>query len=136
MRLILKFTISILLITILFFLSCKKDVSCEGCAGNKVLFAGGNNGQGVSSTVDIYDIVLHTLTTAQLSEAHADLSAVVVGTKIFFAGGTGANGASKTVDIYDAATNSWSTTELSVPHGNLNAAVLNNKIFCWWRQYC
>jgi hypothetical protein len=36
MKKILKLTLSILLITILSFLSCKKEYSCENCKGNKL----------------------------------------------------------------------------------------------------
>ena len=64
--------------------------------GNKVLFGGGftydNNFNPIpSSTVDIYDVLTNTWSTAQLSEARYGLAAAATGNKIVFAGGVNNN---------------------------------------------
>ena len=58
-------------------------------AGNKLLLAGGRRGPGDTpvSDVDIYDFGTQTWSTAHLSTARADMTAVTVGNKIFFAAG-------------------------------------------------
>ena len=102
-------------------------------AGNKIVFAGGYDGNEPVSTVDIYDIVTHTWSTAQLSAPRFQMAATTCGNKIFFAGGYFQNGSwaylCKDVDIYDATTNSWSVDSLSVPRSGLTAASVGNKVF-------
>jgi len=99
-------------------------------AGNKVLFAGGyyltdpkNWSPIMLNTVDIYDPLANTWSTATLSEARADMTAATIGNKVLFAGG----GSSK-VDIYDASTNGWSTALLSQPRAVSSTAILGNKV--------
>ena len=50
-------------------LSEARALLTAAAAGNKILFAGGYGGTGLSKTVDIYDVNTNTWTTAQLSEA-------------------------------------------------------------------
>ncbi len=95
----------------------RSDVSVA-TAGNKILFAEGTSGD-LPSSVDIYDIITKSWSTAELSEARMGIGTVTVGNKILFAGGAksfdydqGYNNFSKRVDIYDVSNNSWTRTEL------------------------
>jgi N-acetylneuraminic acid mutarotase len=109
-------------------------------AGNKILFAGGwatrtNNPLGgeASSRVDIYDIVTHAWTTAELSVARTNIAVAVCGNKIFFAGGGDTDEATFTisypnVDVYDVATNTWSVLYLSKAASGLAGASVGNKV--------
>ena len=102
-------------------------------AGNKILFAGGDEGGGYGSTrVDIYDMVTQTWSIAELSIIRWNMPVVTHGNKIFFAGGHTNDQASwdlfATVDIYDASTNTWSTAQLSERRMDLATAVVGNKI--------
>ncbi|MDB5323571.1 MAG: kelch repeatcontaining protein [Phycisphaerales bacterium] len=80
--------------------------------GKLALFAGGgltdSNGAVVlSNVVDIYDGASGQWSTATLSQARSDMSAVTVGSKVVFAGDT------DVIDIYDSATGQWTTARLS-----------------------
>ena len=101
--------------------------------GIKILFAGGLILPGtppiLSKTVDIYDVVTNSWSTAHLSEARWILAAAAAGNKILFAGGLNGGGVpSKTVDIYDVSNNTWSTSQLSETRFGLAAAAAGNKI--------
>jgi hypothetical protein len=105
-------------------------------AGTKVFFTGGmsyNPNQTINtfSRVDVYDIATNTWSVANLSEARAFVSSIVVGNKIFFAGGMKADRTfSSRVDVFDMNTNSWSTSQLAgTPRAIIGSAVVNNKIF-------
>ena len=102
-------------------------------AGNKLLLAGGRAGPGGTpvSDVDIYDFGTQTWSTARLSTARADMTAVTVGNKIFFAAGEVPGIAATTrVDIYDASTNTWSFSDLPGPASIAwSYAVIENKVF-------
>ena len=81
-----------------------------GAAGNKILFAGGAGEFGVSSRVDIYDVVTRTWSTTELSKPRYNMGVATLGNKIFFAGGETfdalpPNDCFSDVDIYDASTN-------------------------------
>jgi Galactose oxidase, central domain/Kelch motif len=118
-------------------LSEARQYLAAATAGNKIFFAGGDSDLnlvynnvylGVSKTVDIYDALANTWTTAQLSEARTSLAGAAAGNKVFFAGGLGNNGASKTVDIYDVSSNTWTATQLSEGRAGLVAAAAGNYI--------
>lgn len=100
-------------------------------AGNKLFFAGGRNGSGDLSRVDIYDIPSQSWSTAELSVARSDIACVVSGDKVFFAGGYKFNSQDRSsrVDIYNLTTQAWSTAELSAPRHGIVAASIGNKVF-------
>jgi hypothetical protein len=93
-----------------------------GAAGNKILFAGGSDGE---TRVDIYDFNTQSWSTAELSEARENFTSVSSGNKIFFAGGE----ISSTVDIYDVSTNTWSVSSLSQARWGLTSAAVGDKVF-------
>lgn len=105
--------------------------------GNKILFAGGSQGPVppyATTRVDIYDIVTHNWSTAELSAPRWNIATVTAGTKVFFAGGVyyddGDNGNSTdAVDIYDAVTNQWTTAQLSEARHSIAAATIGDKVF-------
>ena len=99
-------------------------------AGNKIIFAGGVDRSGSeSSFVDIYDISTNNWTTAAISLARENITAVANGNKIFFAGGGYWYGDYHSkVDIYDVVTNNWSATSLSEPKTLVAAAAVGNKV--------
>ena len=118
-------------------LSEARQYLAAGAVGSKVLFAGGDsdlnfvyNGvyQGLSKTVDIYDAVSNTWTTAQLSEARTGLGVAMAGNRVFFAGGQGKNGASQTVDIYEIPSNLWTTARLSEGRVGVSGAGAGNNV--------
>ncbi len=83
--------------------------------GNKIFFAGGDNGR-PCSRIDIYDALNNTWSTAELSEARTNVIAVAAGNKILFAGGNiNSTIISNKVDIYDQSNGTWSTATLSQP---------------------
>jgi N-acetylneuraminic acid mutarotase len=109
-------------------------------AGNKIVFAGGNDGGGnplggeATSRVDIYDIVTHNWSTAELSVARMDMAVAVSGNKIFFAAGWDTDETTfsiyyTNVDIYDASTDSWAVDSLSVLRGHVVAGAVGTKVF-------
>lgn len=100
-------------------------------AGDKLFFAGGYNGSGDLSRVDIYDIPSQSWSTAELSVARSDIACVVSGDKVFFAGGYkfSSQDRSSRVDIYSLTTQAWSTAELSTPRNGIVAASIGNKVF-------
>ena len=118
-------------------LSIPREGVALATAGNKILFAGGNNYDPwygdineVYSRVDIYDFLTDTWTVADLSQARMGIAVSTVGNKIFFAGGIRGGDWKPTsrVDIYDAVTNLWSTAELSEARAGIAAVSAGNKI--------
>jgi hypothetical protein len=113
-----------------------RSVSC----GNKIFFAGGEDGISVTyDNVDIYDVSTNTWSVAHLSQPRAYITTATVGNKVFFAGGyfdavnpspSSQWGVSNTVDIYDLSTNQWSATTLSNAATDLyTATTLAGKIY-------
>ena len=93
-------------------------------AGDKVIFAGGQDGTEPSKVVDIYDTTTGMWTTDLLSVARAfddnDQNSAVACDKAYFVGGMFRNATQfledfNTIDIYDPATNTWTTDYL--PYG-------------------
>ena len=103
-------------------------------AGNKIVFAGGDDGH-PSSQVDVYDGISNTWTSRSLSEAKHISQIAVSGNKIFLAGGSGGlfgsggNGISKQIDILDASTGGWAVDFLSLERGEMGAIGANNRIY-------
>lgn len=110
-------------------------------AGNKVLFAGGNNGYFDpddtivvhSSRVDIHDAVSNTWSTAELSEARVGMTTAAIGNKLFFVGGVTIDSnqrykATNRVDIYDVSTNHWTTATLSEARSGSIAIAVGEKL--------
>ncbi len=108
--------------------------------GNKIFFAGGENGISTAyDNVDIYDVSTNTWTLVHLSTPRAYLATAVLGNKVFFGGGyyytVGSPtatplGRSNIVDIYDITTNQWSTATLSgTTTGLYTATALNDKVY-------
>ena len=97
-------------------------------AGNKILFAGGVNTNGVYfKTVDIYDVTTGTWSLDSLSQPRSNCVATSAGNKIYIAGGlTTGNVTSKVVDIYDVTTNTWTVDSLSLERADLGAASVRN----------
>jgi hypothetical protein len=128
-------------------LSQARSFYAMAVVGNKVFYAGGNNG---SKKMDIYDAVSNSWSIADFNEARRNgMGAVSFGNKIFFAGGfdtrydslvlecddygnncdsVPAIVGSDRVDILDVSTNTWSVTHLSEGRGFMAKAILGNKI--------
>ncbi len=113
-------------------LSVGRQSLAAASAGNKVVFAGGEN-PGALSTVDIYDASSGTWSSSSgtpscgsLSQARYLLAAASAGNEVLFAGGVN----SSVVDIYDASSGTWSSSSgsLSVPRGVLAAGSVGSKI--------
>jgi len=101
-------------------------------AGTKILFAGGYWGGQPNGTVDIYDTVMHTWSTAYLTNPYRQgMVVVTLGNKIFFTGGNDDDTGELTsrIDIYDALTNTWSTEELSERKSYMAAVGFGNKVY-------
>jgi len=98
--------------------------------GSNAWFAGGHNGAGVITTVEIYnDAIGGWSTPYDLSVARMDPSSVTCGNKIIFAGGRDAdNVVLSTVDIFDAVTGEHTVTQLSVPRLSPSAVSYGNKV--------
>jgi Uncharacterized protein conserved in bacteria len=102
-------------------------------AGNKVVFAGGDN-RYPSASVDIYDGANNSWSTSSISEPRHISQAATDGSKIFFAGGSvnvsnSGGHVSKQVDIYDASLNKWSIDTLHVARGEMGAITAGNKVY-------
>ncbi|MGA0558545.1 Kelch repeat-containing protein [Larkinella sp. VNQ87] len=118
-------------------LSQSRSSLASAQTGRKVLFAGGIRLEGsfipvltTKKTVDVYDLIDKTWSTAELSQARSSLAGVAAGGKIFFAGGYRSLGSySNRVDIYDEATGTWSTTDLSQARSGLAAVAAGGKVF-------
>ncbi|HEY1112697.1 MAG TPA: kelch repeat-containing protein [Chitinophagaceae bacterium] len=102
-------------------------VSC----GNKVFFAGGNNGDMLYDNVDIYDVSTGAWTVAHLSEPRTLLAAAAVGNKVLFAGGISDDlwGQSNTVDIYDIPSDTWTRASLTHAKYGLTAVTAGEKVY-------
>jgi N-acetylneuraminic acid mutarotase len=103
-------------------------------AGNKVFFAGGENGDGafnaVYSTVDIYDITTNTWSVANLSIPRSYVAAATIGNKVIFAGGEINDSQTSTVaDIYDMSTNTWSTHSLAQARASISAVTVGGEVW-------
>lgn len=117
-----------------FSLSVARSFLAGASAGNKILFAGGEETSNytnhpVYNTVDIYDEQTLTQTTATLSEARSHLAVVSLGTKAFFIGGKTQNGFSDKMDIYKSDDNSWQVITLPQQRGYAGAAIIGSKIY-------
>lgn len=103
-------------------------------AGNKVVFAGGDNSY-PSAAIDIYDAGNNSWSTSSLSDSRHISQVATVSNKIFFAGGdagihAGTQGhLSRQIDIYDAFYNKWAIDLLNIARGEMGAIIANDKIY-------
>lgn len=111
-------------------LSVARFAFAVASAGDKILFAGGLSSAGNSSRVDIYDITNQTWTTAELSLARYEISAVANANTIVFGGGEISDGTFpvRNVDIYDASRGSWVAASLSAPGTGMATAAVGSKV--------
>ncbi|HEX6846201.1 MAG TPA: hypothetical protein VF144_04450 [Chitinophagaceae bacterium] len=98
-------------------------------AGNKIFFAGGEDGTLLHNVVDIYDLSTDTWTVSQLSRVGDAFSTATCGNKVFFTGGNQGINVPNTVDIYDLTTNSWSAAALSSARNFITAISSGNKVY-------
>jgi hypothetical protein len=125
-------------------LSEPRAIDAVAILGNKIFFAGGYNGNGLRTTVDIYDVSTNTWSIIQLSQARGGMIAGSINNKVLFAGGENVPDLFSIVDIYSTATNSWSTASLSEAKYNPpsfiystpNPPTVDQKIFFAAGQYC
>ena len=123
------------------YLSQARSFYAMAVVGNKVYYAGGNNG---SQKMDVYDASTNSWSIMDFKAARrSGMVAISSGNKIFFAGGNdvrydslvlqcddlGNNCnyypawvASKRVDILDVTTNTWSVQYLSEARGSMATA--------------
>jgi Secretion system C-terminal sorting domain/Galactose oxidase, central domain/Kelch motif len=97
--------------------------------GDKIYFAGGENANGPSNRVDIYDVVTDTWTIDSLSIARTNLSSASVGDLVLFAGGGNVTSSTvyKRVDIYNTLTNTWTIDSLTTARTMAAATSVGNK---------
>jgi hypothetical protein len=108
-------------------------------ANDKIAFAGGlDSNYVVSSRVDIYNSNTQNWTTANLSVARENITAVSANNRIFFAGGDYYNANDLTLDnpipvdvmdIYDAVADTWSAVKLPGKKIYSAATSVGNKLF-------
>jgi hypothetical protein len=98
-------------------------------AGNKIFFAGGDDGSFLHNLVDIYDFSTNTWARDTLSRVGDFFSTVVCGKKVFFAGGNQGVYVTTKVDIYDLTTGNWSFASLSNPRNDITAFASSNKVY-------
>ena len=100
-------------------------------ANQKLIIAGGVGVDGIpSSRVDIWDLLLNTWSTAELSEARYGMASAVLGNKVYFAGGYSElhHTTSDRVDVYDVVLNTWSTATLGEKGAFKIGAAAGNKV--------
>jgi PKD domain/Kelch motif len=108
--------------------------------GNKILFAGGYKISGdyfpdnIVNTVEVYDLVTSSWSTAQLSQGRGDISAVTINNKVYFAGGSTASAGSAIIDIYDNTANSWAVSSLQFITAPTTGIAVGDKIY--WTSGC
>jgi len=98
--------------------------------GNKAYFAGGFNGTGYTTDVEVYDFSTGTWGSAgNLFEPRFFVGgSVSCGSKIFFAGGYDDAVSYNVVDIYDTELQEWSVEMLSVDRFSLAAVSHGNTV--------
>ena len=107
-------------------------------AGNKVLFAGGDEWGGIafpSNVIDNYDGNTNSWTPGSLNETKGLPQIATSGNKMFLAGGAAQLdgdyffGITKRIDIYDGVTGQWSVDFLSIERASMGSIGANNKIY-------
>ncbi len=111
-------------------LSEPKSYMGSATLGNKVYFAGGNNGTELSTEVEVFDPATGTWDIAgNISEPREIIGgSITCGSKIFFAGGFDETVSFDVVDIYDTQTKGWSVEHLSVDRFSLAAVSHGNMV--------
>jgi hypothetical protein len=117
-----------------FKLSVPRSFLAGETAGNKILFAGGEDvsrylNYPVYNTVDIYDNQTLTHTVATLNEARSHLASASLGSQAFFIGGKRKEGFSNKMDIYNSTNNSWQVITMPHARGYAGAAIIGNKLY-------
>ena len=109
--------------------------------GDKVFFAGGQTGDGItmSDKVDIYNLSTNSWSTTVLSQPRQYITAVTTNNKIYFAGGNSGYNilpttmleavASNRIDVYDYSSNSWSIDSLMEARYHIAGIKQDNKIY-------
>ena len=113
-------------------LSLARSGLAAAATNNKILFAGGETGTGVTDRVDIYDVPTGTWSVSALSKARTKLVGAALGNLIIFAGGfdLGNQGGSlDNIDIYNTSTGQWSVSHMSTAAGWRQSAVQGTKMF-------
>jgi hypothetical protein len=109
----------------------RNPVGCS--AGNKVVFAGGDNHY-PSARVDIYDVINNSWSISSLTEPRHISQVASDGNRLFFAGGSvnisnSGGHLSKQLDIYDVVTNKWFMDTLNVARGEMGSISAGNKVY-------
>ena len=87
--------------------------TCTAVAST-VICAGGRY-SGIVATVDLYDTIINTWSTGQLSTYRTSLASASSGCRAFFAGGNGSpTGHSNVIDVYLATTRTWSVLDVGL----------------------
>lgn len=113
-------------------LSAARGYIATSFAGNKAIFAGGNDRYNIMTyhdAADMLDLTTMKWTHARLSEARTSIATASVEDKAYFIGGIKQNGFSNKIDVYTAANDAWSQIELNEPRGSAAAAVINKRIY-------
>lgn len=100
-------------------------------AGNKIIFAGGNEPNNfISNKVDVFDINTNTWTTTKLSQERSDIAAITFDGKAYFAGGYRDDySVTKRIDIYDSNTDTWSIDSMPLARSAMAVEIFNGKIY-------
>ena len=107
-------------------------------AGNKVLFAGGDEWGSIaipSNVIDSYDGNTNSWTPGPLSETKGLPQIATSGNKMYLAGGAAQLdgyaffGITKRIDIYDAVGGQWTADYLSTERASMGSIGANNKIY-------
>ena len=112
-------------------LSEPKGSMGSAALGNKVYFAGGDNGSEFLSEVQVYDVINKTWEIAGGGLFYARIvpgGSVACGSKVFFAGGISDTDVTDRVDIYNFTTNTWSIDSLSQARTYASAVTVGTKV--------
>jgi hypothetical protein len=77
----------------------REDLTAVGVP-NKIVFAGGYNGTGLSTTADVYDVKSGTWTNLTINQGRILMAGASSDNFILFAGGKDVTGASKVVNFF------------------------------------
>lgn len=100
-------------------------------AGNKVIFAGGNEPNNfISNKVDVFDLTTKTWSTTKLSQERSDIAAITFEGKAYFAGGYRDDySVTNRIDIYDGNTDTWSIDSMPLARSAMAVEIFKGKIY-------
>ncbi|MBK8112499.1 MAG: T9SS type A sorting domain-containing protein [Saprospiraceae bacterium] len=112
-------------------------------AGNKVIFAGGNEPNNfISNKVDVFDLTTNTWSTTKLSQERSDIAAITFEGKAYFAGGYRDDySVTNRIDIYDGNTDTWSIDSMPLARSAMAVKILRVKFILqvegkqWFRLF-